>query len=260
MARIEVHDVTKRFVARQGEVVALDRISLAVPAGELVSILGPSGCGKSTLLFIIAGLESPTEGEVRCGGRPVLGPGRERNVVFQEYALFPWRTVLGNVAIGLEGHLVRAEVEERARAYLDLVGLGGFALHYPHQLSGGMKQRVALARSLAMQPQVLLMDEPFAAVDAQTREGLQQELLRIWDQTRMTVLFVTHSIEEAVYLAQRVVVMTPRPGRVKALIDVDAGYPRTYDFRTSGLAGKLRTEIHDLLHAGADGEREPGQR
>ena len=249
MADIQVREVSKRFLARQGEVLALDRISLQVKDGDFLSILGPSGCGKSTLLFIIAGLEEATDGEVVCGGRRVSGPGRERNVVFQEYALFPWRTGLGNVAIGLEGHLPPPEVDRRAREVLHLVGLSGFEGHYPHQLSGGMKQRVALARSLAMRPEVLLMDEPFAAVDAQTREGLQQELLRIWEQAKMTVLFVTHSIEEAIYLAQRVLVMTARPGRVKAIIDVDAEYPRGYHFRTSSLAAKLRSEIHDLLEA-----------
>ncbi len=258
MAAIEVQEVSKRFAARQGEVLALDRISLQVQEGDFLSILGPSGCGKSTLLFIVAGLEEPTQGQVLCRGRRVVGPGRERNVVFQEYALFPWRTVRDNVAIGLEGHLSAAEVRQRAGEFLNLVGLSGFEAHYPHQLSGGMRQRTALARSLAMGPEVLLMDEPFAAVDAQTREGLQQELLRIWERARMTVLFVTHSIEEAIYLAQRVLVMTARPGRVKAIIDVDAEYPRGYHFRTSGLAGKLRSEIHDLLQAERAYDRDGG--
>jgi ABC-type nitrate/sulfonate/bicarbonate transport system ATPase subunit len=241
MTAIELRDVTKRF----GDVTALEATSLAVADGELVSILGPSGCGKSTLLFIAAGLEPPTGGEVRCNGAPVSGPGRERNVVFQEYALFPWRDVLGNVTIGLEGHVPREQIVERARHYIELVGLEGFEGHYPHQLSGGMKQRTALARALAMEPAVLLMDEPFGALDAQTRESLQEELLRIWSGNELTVLFVTHGIEEAIYLSQRIVVM--KPGGIRTIVSVDAPYPRGYGFRTSEHASALRTELHELL-------------
>ena len=241
MAAIELRAVSKRF----GGVSALDNTSLAIADGEFVSILGPSGCGKSTLLFIVAGLEQASEGEVTCGGTPVTGPGRERNVVFQEYALFPWRDVVGNVTIGLEGHVPANDVIERARHYVKLVGLEGFESHYPHQLSGGMKQRTALARALAMEPEVLLMDEPFAAVDAQTRESLQEELLRIWSGNKMTVLFVTHSIEEAIYLSERIVVM--KPGGIKKTVSVDATYPRGYAFRTSESALALRTELHELL-------------
>ena len=241
MAAIELRAVSKQF----GNVTALDKTSLSIANGELVSILGPSGCGKSTLLFIVAGLEQASEGEVTCGGTPVTGPGRERNVVFQEYALFPWRDVVGNVTIGLEGHVPADDIEERARHYVKLVGLEGFETHYPHQLSGGMKQRTALARALAMEPEVLLMDEPFAAVDAQTRESLQEELLRIWSGNKLTVLFVTHSIEEAIYLSERIVVM--KPGGIKKTVSVDATYPRGYAFRTSESASALRTELHELL-------------
>jgi len=246
---IRLHALRKRFVSRQGETLALDGIDLEVTDAEFVSLLGPSGCGKSTLLFTIAGLEQPTSGRIECYGRPVVGPGRERTVMFQEYALFPWRTVLGNVTIALEG---RPEIEDavaEARAALALVGLTGFEQAYPHQLSGGMKQRTALARCLAMRPRVLLMDEPFAAVDSQTREALQNELLRIWSEARMTVVFVTHSLEEAIFLAQRVVVMTPRPGRIKTIVGVDAPYPRGYDFRTSQTANDLRAHLYGLLHA-----------
>ena len=241
MAAIELREVTKRF----GGVTALDRVTLSVSKGELVSILGPSGCGKSTLLYIVAGLEHATEGDVTCNGVPVRGPARERSVVFQEYALFPWRDVVGNVTIGLEGRVPAGEIEERARHYLSLVGLDGFERHYPHQLSGGMKQRTALARALAMEPEVLLMDEPFAAVDAQTRESLQEELLRIWSGNKMTILFVTHGIEEAVYLSERVVVM--ERGGVRTSVTVDSGYPRGYAFRTSERASALREELHELL-------------
>jgi len=241
MAAIELRAVSKRF----GGVSALDKTSLSIADGEFVSILGPSGCGKSTLLFIAAGLEPASDGDVTCGGALVTGPGRERNVVFQEYALFPWRDVVGNVTIGLEGHVPANDVVERARHYVKLVGLEGFEGHYPHQLSGGMKQRTALARALAMEPEVLLMDEPFAAVDAQTRESLQEELLRIWSGNKMTVLFVTHSIEEAIYLSERIVVM--KPGGIKQTVSVEATYPRGYAFRTSASALALRTELHELL-------------
>ena len=247
-AAIRVESLTKRFSSRQGEVLALDGIELEVREGEFISLLGPSGCGKSTLLFSIAGLEHPTSGRISCYGREVEGPGRDRTVMFQEYALFPWRTVLGNVTIALEGRPECKDPAGEARKALAVVGLSGFENAYPHQLSGGMKQRTALARCLAMRPRVLLMDEPFAAVDAQTREALQDELLRVWAETRMTVVFVTHGLEEAIYLAQRVVVMTPRPGRIRSIIDVAEPYPRGYAFRTSPMANALRGEIYELLH------------
>jgi NitT/TauT family transport system ATP-binding protein len=257
MARIELRNVSKRYRTGKAELVALEGIDLDVGDGELLSILGPSGCGKSTLLYLVAGLEKPSAGEVEVGGAIVTGPGRERNVVFQEYAVFPWRTVLGNVTLGLEGHYPAGEVEERARRFLRLVGLEGFESIYPHQLSGGMKQRTALARSLAMEPDVLLMDEPFAAVDAQSRESLQEELLRIWQESRMTTVFVTHGIEEAIYLARRVVVMSASPGRVKEIVSVDEPYPRTYAFRTSERASRLRNQLHDLLGSNASSGRHP---
>jgi NitT/TauT family transport system ATP-binding protein len=245
MAVIEVRDVCKTFLGNNREVNALANISMNVEQGEFVSLLGPSGCGKSTLLFLIAGLETLTSGEILFRGKPVTGPGRERMVVFQEYALFPWRSVISNVALGLEGR--HPHPKQVAQQYVDLVGLQGFEDSYPHQLSGGMRQRAALARSLVVNPDVLLMDEPFAAVDALSREGLQRELLRIWEKEKKTIIFVTHSIEEAIYLSQRVMIMTCRPGCIQEILEVPAGYPRTYAFRTSDLASGLRQKAHRIL-------------
>jgi NitT/TauT family transport system ATP-binding protein len=221
---IRLSHVTQTFPDRTtgGAFVALDDVSLDVAPGEFLTLVGPSGCGKSTLLDLVGGLTRPTSGEVSIDGRPITGPGLDRGIVFQQYALFPWRTALANVEFGLEEKRVpRRQRAARAREMLDLVGLSAFADRYPHELSGGMKQRVAIARSLAYEPQVLLMDEPYAALDAQTREVLQDDLLGIWRRTGTTVLFITHGIEEAVYLGQRVAVMTSRPGRIKAIVDID---------------------------------------
>ncbi len=219
---IRVAHVSKRYggAGAPGGLLALDDVTLDVARGEFVALLGPSGCGKSTLLHVIGGLVR-AEGDVLVNGAPVRGPGLDRGIVFQDYALFPWRTVLENVAFGLEIKEVPAAERARiAREQLRLVGLAGFEDRYPAQLSGGMKQRVAIARALAFDPEVLLMDEPFAALDAQTREILQGELLRIWERTGKTIVFVTHSIEEAVFLAQRVAVITARPGRIKEMLEV----------------------------------------
>jgi len=229
LARILIKSVSKTFFnEKTGEHVhALENVSLTVEDGEFVCIVGPSGCGKTTLLNIVAGLEKPTKGEVLVDGKPVVSPGPDRVMVFQEYALFPWRTVLGNVEFGLEiAGVPREERRKIALRYIRLVGLSGFENKYPHELSGGMKQRVALARALVMNPKVLLMDEPFGALDAQTRNIMQAELLRIWQATRKTILFVTHSILEAVYFADRVVVLTARPGRVKRIFKVNLERPR----------------------------------
>jgi NitT/TauT family transport system ATP-binding protein len=245
---IEAKHLRMSFQTQRGEVVALSSIDLAVADQEFVALLGPSGCGKSTLLFLVAGLHLPTGGELWCYGRRVDKPGRDRTVMFQDYALFPWRTVLGNVSIALEGRPEFGDPAADSRRALRSVGLAEFEHAYPHQLSGGMKQRTALARCLAMRPRVLLMDEPFAAVDAQTRESLQAELLQLWTRERMTVLFVTHSLEEAIYLAQRVVVMKSRPGRIKGTVAIDEPYPREYRFRTSRLMNELRSHIYQLLH------------
>jgi NitT/TauT family transport system ATP-binding protein len=224
LAEIEARGLGKAY----GAVTALDGLDLDARSGELVSIVGPSGCGKSTLLYIVGGFVESDAGSVTVGGAPVTGPDPSRGIVFQEFALFPWKTVLGNVAYGLRG-MPRRERAEKARRYIELVKLGGFERAYPKQLSGGMKQRVALARSLIMDPAVLLMDEPFGAVDAQTRVVLQRELLQIWERTRMTVLFVTHSVEEALLLADRVYVLTSRPARVKDVVEVALPRPRDPD-------------------------------
>jgi NitT/TauT family transport system ATP-binding protein len=242
--KIGIRSVTKTF----GALTALDDVSLDIADGTFLSLVGPSGSGKSTLLDLLGGLATPTSGEVLIDGEPVRGPGLDRGVVFQQYALFPWRTARANVEFGLEGgRLGKRQRAERAREYLDLVGLSGFEDRYPHELSGGMKQRVAIARSLAYDPAVLLMDEPFAALDAQTREQLQDELLRIWRRTGKTIVFVTHGIDEAVYLGQRVAVLTSRPGRLKAVVDVDLG-DRTGDVRSDPAFGRQRHRLWELLH------------
>jgi len=225
--RVVAERVSKTYTARLGHPVeALRDVSLAVGAEEFVALLGPSGCGKSTLLSIVAGLLRPSAGHVFLEGE--LAPGQSATaMVFQEFALFPWRTVQTNVEFGLEELGVRArERAARARDYIALTGLGGFEARYPHQLSGGMRQRVGIARALAVDPAVLLMDEPFSALDAQTRQLMQEELLLIWERTRKTILYVTHNIQEAVYLADRVVVLSRRPGRVLAMVPVELGRPR----------------------------------
>ena len=225
---IEIDRLGKSFATATGASHrALADISLEIAEGEFVSILGPSGCGKSTLLYIVGGFVPATEGEVRVDGKPVTGPGPDRGPVFQEFALFPWKTVRGNVLYGLlEQGVPRAEADERVTRLLELVHLKGYESFYPKELSGGMKQRVAIARTLAYGPQTLLMDEPFGALDAHTRTVLQNELLSIWEQDRKTVLFVTHAVDEAVYLSDRVFVMTGSPGRQKALIDIELPRPR----------------------------------
>ncbi|MER6998751.1 ABC transporter ATP-binding protein [Streptomyces sp. NPDC000410] len=243
--------VKDRSGARQArEFTALDGVDLEIAAGEFVVVVGPSGCGKSTLLDLLGGLARPTEGRILLDGEPVSGPGLDRGIVFQQYALLPWRTAQGNVEFGLEATGVpRRERAARAREFLDLVGLSGFEARHPHELSGGMRQRVAIARSLAYDPDVLLMDEPFGALDAQTRETLQDELLRIWQRTGKTVVFITHSIDEAVYLGQRVAVMTSRPGRIKQVVPIAFdSRTATDDPRSSPGFARHRHEIWSLLH------------
>jgi NitT/TauT family transport system ATP-binding protein len=203
------------------ELLALHQINLHVKTGEFLVIIGPSGCGKSTFLDIVGGLSRPDDGEILIDGKRVLGPGLDRGIVFQQYALFPWRTARENVEVGLEAQKIdKNKRREISKEYLSLVGLTGFEDRYPYELSGGMKQRVAIARALALNPDILLMDEPFAALDAQTREILQRDLIRIKDETKKTVLFITHSIDEAVFLADRVAVMTARPGRIKEIVEI----------------------------------------
>src|SRR6201995_2398821 len=229
--------------------IALDDISFDVRAGEFMVIVGPSGCGKSTLLDLLGGLPRPARGKILLDGKPITGPGLDRGIVFQQYALFPWRTALGNVEFGLAAQGVRrARLRARGPEFLALVGLDGFANRYPHELSGGMKQRVAIARSLAYDPEVLLMDEPFAALDAQTRETLQGELLRIWRTTGKTIVFITHGIDEAAVLGQRVAVMTSRPGRIKEIIDVpEELHSETDDVRSLPTFGQTRHQVWSLL-------------
>jgi ABC-type nitrate/sulfonate/bicarbonate transport system ATPase subunit len=228
MPHIEAANVALIYDTPSGRVPAVEDVSFGIETSEFLCIVGPSGCGKSSLLNIIAGFLTPTRGEIRIGGRPVTGHGLDRGVVFQDFAqLFPWRTALGNVTFGLEMKGVgRAEREEIARRQLALVKLEKFAQSYPHHLSGGMQQRVAIARALAYNPSVLLMDEPFAALDALTRDEMQRLLADVWRETRKTVVYVTHNVAEAVYLADRVVVMTPHPGKVKADVRIDLARPR----------------------------------
>jgi NitT/TauT family transport system ATP-binding protein len=233
--------------ARGREVLALEDVSLAVAPQEFVALLGPSGCGKSTLLYLIGGFLPVEKGAIRVAGAPVAGPGPDRGIVFQHFALFPWKSVRANVRYGLEKMgLAREEQERRAQGYIDLVGLKGFEESYPSQLSGGMKQRAALARTLAVEPQMLLMDEPFGALDAQTRSLMQAELLAIWQRTRKTVLFVTHDVQEAVLLAQRVVVMSARPGRVKAIVPIELDKADPHLYRSPAFAAKV-DEIWGLV-------------
>jgi nitrate ABC transporter ATP-binding subunit len=225
--RLAIRGVTKRFAVGDEEIEALARVDLTIREGEFVCMIGASGCGKSTLLRIIAGFEEPSTGHVEVNGKPIAGPGSDRGMVFQDYALFPWMTVRQNIGFGpRQRSLARGEVDEIAREFVRLVGLERFADRYPSQLSGGMKQRVAIARVLANEANILLMDEPFGALDALTREQLQHELLQIWARTRVTIMFVTHSVEEAVLLADRVLVMSAGPGRIENDIAIDLPRPR----------------------------------
>ncbi len=225
---IAISGVSQTFkTAGRKEHLAIADIDLEIADGAFVSILGPSGCGKSTLLYIVGGFVAPTEGTVKVKDRLITGPGPDRGPVFQEFALFPWKTVLGNVIYGLRQQgVARAEAEERGHKLLAMVGLKGYEAFYPKELSGGMKQRVAIARTLAYNPAVLLMDEPFGALDAHTRTRLQNDLLEIWERDRKTVLFVTHAVDEAVYLSDKVVVMSRSPGRIKQIIDIELPRPR----------------------------------
>lgn len=247
MGRVSVKNVSRTFSKKddRSETEALEHINFDVEDGEFVCILGPSGCGKTTLLRIVAGLETQTSGEITLNGIPITGPDPKRGMVFQQYSLFPWRKVIDNITFGLELQGVgKEEARNKVEKYIELVGLEQFKNSYPHELSGGMQQRAAIARALANEPEVLLMDEPFGALDAQTRNILQDELLKIWEQKHVTFLFVTHSVDEAVFLSDRIVVMTSRPGRVKEIIKVDLPRPRS---RTSPEVNRLRDRILKLL-------------
>ena len=250
---IRVAHVAKSFATPDGgSVTALEAVDLTVSRGEFVSIVGPSGCGKSTLLYMIGGLVEPSSGEIQVANRKVVGPDPKVGIVFLEFRIFPWKTVRSNVMFGLElqGRGDAAERRAVADRYIELVGLKGFEDRLPKELSGGMKQRVAIAQTFACDPDVVLMDEPLGSVDALTREKLQDELLRIWRESRKTIIVVTHSIEEAIYLGQRVVVMAPRPSRVVATYDVPLAHPRTIEMRTGPEMAHLRNEIWDLVRGG----------
>jgi NitT/TauT family transport system ATP-binding protein len=247
-AKLEVVHIAKSFGRGSGTLPVIEDISLSVADLEFVSLLGPSGCGKSTMLRIIDGLIPPDAGEIRIDGRAIDGPGHGRGMVFQSFDLFPWRTARENVEFGLQMLGVgRAERRKRAQHWIELVGLQGFENAYPHQLSGGMQQRVGIARALAIDPKVLLMDEPFGALDVQTRDLLQDELLSIWQKQRKTVVFVTHSIEEAIYLADRVILLSARPARVERTIDVPFPRPRNEDMKSTPEFVELRSEIWKTL-------------
>ncbi|MGE0037850.1 MAG: ABC transporter ATP-binding protein [Xanthobacteraceae bacterium] len=228
MAHIQIRDVSLTYDTPAGRVAGVDGVSFDIEQSEFVCLVGPSGCGKTTLLNIIAGFLRPSAGEIRIGGTPITGHGMDRGIVFQDFAqLFPWRTALGNVSFGLEMKgIAKAEREEIARRQLRLVKLEKFVKSYPHHLSGGMQQRVAIARALAYNPAVLLMDEPFAALDALTRDDMQRLLADVWRETKKTVVYVTHNVAEAVYLADRVVVMTPHPGTLKVVVPISLARPR----------------------------------
>jgi NitT/TauT family transport system ATP-binding protein len=247
MSQIVIEGVRHLYRPPRGRpVLALEDVSLEVRPREFVALLGPSGCGKSTLLYLIGGFLPTETGRIVINGGPVTGPGPDRGIVFQHFALFPWKTVRANILYGLERQgMAREEREKRAQAFIDLVGLSGFEDSYPSQLSGGMKQRTAIARTLAFDPEILLMDEPFGALDAQTRSLMQSELLSIWQRTPKTVIFVTHDVQEAVYLAERVFVMSARPGRIKAIVDTEFEKSANV-FRTPAFIEKV-DEIWNLV-------------
>lgn len=232
--KVRIENVKKVFDSRNGEVVALNGVSMDIMENEFITVVGPSGCGKSTLLNIIAGLSEPTSGEVYCDGKLVQGTGPERGVVFQQYALFPWLTVRKNIEFGLNLKGIKGkEADEIIEHYVKMVDLEDFIDHYPKELSGGMRQRVAIARAYAVNPSVLLMDEPFGALDAQTRTQLQDELLKTWETEKKTCFFITHDVDEAIILGQKVVIMSARPGRIKEIVDINIPYPRTQETKIS---------------------------
>ena len=243
---LTIRNLTKEFpITGNQSICAISDITFSVADEEFVSVLGPSGCGKTTLLRIIAGLEPATSGSIEINGEIISGRNPRMAMIFQEYSLYPWRTVRDNVTFGLEvGGMHKSRAREVAMDYLRLVGLGDFAERYPHELSGGMRQRVAVARALAIEPQILLMDEPFGSLDAQTRNNLQKELLEIWEKAKKTIIFVTHSVDEAVYLADRLIVLTPRPGRICEVIPIHLSRPRE---RTSVEFAQVRRLGLDLI-------------
>ncbi|ABR54420.1 ABC transporter related [Methanococcus vannielii SB] len=247
MSVLELKNVVKKFGNDKKEILAVDNVNLTVKKNEFISLVGPSGCGKSTVLRMIAGLEAPSSGGIYLDGEKVLGPDADRGMVFQQYTLLPWKTVLQNVTFGLEiKQISKKERTEIAKKFLKMVGLDEFSESYPYELSGGMQQRVAIARTIANDPKVVLMDEPFGALDTQTRTMLQDHLLKIWENEKKTIIFVTHSVDEAVYLSDKVIIMTARPGKIKKIIDIELDRPRK---RTSGEFIKYRKMIIEELKA-----------
>jgi NitT/TauT family transport system ATP-binding protein len=252
-AHVQLENLTVAYEKPKGDgkLIAVADANLEITHGTFVTIVGPSGCGKSSLLLSIAGLVKPASGVVRINGKPVIGPGRDRAVVFQDFALMPWRTVIDNVRFGLELQQVRKltanEITARARQYVELVGLKGFEQYHPHQLSGGMRQRVGIARALAVDPDILLLDEPFGSLDAQTRDEMGSELIAIWEQNRKTALFVTHSVDEAIFLADRIVVMAANPGRITEIVSVGLPRPRTVETMDSKEFIEYRRQIRERL-------------
>lgn len=255
--KVKIDNVKMVFNTRKGEMTALNGVNLDIHENEFITVVGPSGCGKSTLLNIIAGLLKPTSGEVLCNGKPVEGVGRERGVVFQQYALFPWLTVKKNVCFALEMRGIKGEeAEEQAMKYLQMVDLEKFADHYPKELSGGMKQRVAIARSLANQPEVLLMDEPFGALDPHTKANMQLLMREIWETEHPTVVFITHDIDEAVFLANKIYVMSARPGRIIKEVNVYLPHKRRLELKDTPEFIRIRKSINDLLYSANQEEEE----
>lgn len=243
-SKVVVEGVSKHFMRRNEELLVLDDIDLTVKPGEFVCILGPSGCGKSTLLNIVAGFEKPSSGRVTIEGEEVTGPDPRRVFVFQEYGIFPWASVWDNVALGLRNMTDKRKQQETVEYYINLVGLGGFETSYPRELSGGMKQRVEVARALAVSPDVIYMDEPFGALDSLTRLTMRSELIRIWQAEEKTILFVTHDVDESIQLAERIVVISDRPGRIAEIVDVDLPHPRDLG---SPEYGQIKNRLYELL-------------
>jgi len=253
-AKLRIEGVSRTFpgVAERAALRALEPTDLQVAKNDFITLLGPSGCGKSTLLRIVAGLDRPTEGRVLLDGREIAGPGPDRGMVFQSYTLFPWLTVADNVAFGLrERGVDERTIAHKVNSYIDKVGLRGFERHLPKQLSGGMQQRTAIARALANDPEILLLDEPFGALDNQTRALMQELLLGIWERERKTVIFVTHDIDEAIFMASRVLVMTARPGRIKADLAVDLPHPRHYTVKTTPEFSTLKAQLTEEIRVEA---------
>jgi ABC-type nitrate/sulfonate/bicarbonate transport system ATPase subunit len=246
--KLHIHNVSKTYRSEGHEVSAIDEIDLRIMNKEFATLLGPSGCGKSTLLRIVAGLIKPTQGVVRLDGNVISGPGQDRGMVFQSYTLFPWLTVTENIKFGLEiSGVPKIKQEEIAQEFVKKVGLKGFEDSYPKGLSGGMKQRVAIARSLANNPAILLLDEPFGSLDAQTRALMQELLTQVWEELHKTILFVTHDVEEAIFLSDRVFIMTARPGRIKATIDIPLERPRNYEIKSSEAFLTLKKQALALI-------------